>query len=111
MTANDNKIMMFNKPSNLTMEDWQNSLACRIMHNCPTKYTDTNWIMAVDMTDKEKVEHPEYKTTGGYLKVVKYEADRQKWWDELSDSDKHEVMSLPNFNASIFYECTAIKVE
>jgi hypothetical protein len=62
------------------------------------------------MTDEEKAEHPEYETTGGYLKVVEREGNRQRWWDRLTDSDKKEVMSLPNFDADIFFECTGIKV-
>jgi hypothetical protein len=104
-------IMMFNKPSNWTIDDWRNSLAFKIMGCCPvTNYVDTSWIMPVDMTAKEKEEHPEYNTTGGYLKVEEHNADKQKWWDELSDSDKLEVMSIPNFDADIFFECTGIKV-
>jgi hypothetical protein len=110
--TSDQTIMMFNKPSDWTIHDWRNSQAFRIMNGClPAKYTDTNWITTSNMTDKEKEEHPEYKTTGGYLKETECEFDRQKWWDELSDDDKHEVMSLPNFDADIFFECTGIKVE
>jgi hypothetical protein len=109
MTA-DNKIMMFNKPSDWTMDDWRNSMACIIMNNCPADCTDIDWIAASYMTDEEKNEHPDYKIKGGYLKVTKYKADKQKWWDDLSYSDKKEVISLPNFDADIFFECTGIKV-
>jgi hypothetical protein len=106
----DPVITMFNKPSEWTITDWHRSLACSIMNRCPANYTNNIWIMSSDMTDKEKEEHPEYKITGGYLKVVERVADRQRWWDELSESDKQEVMSLPNFDANIFFECTGIKI-
>lgn len=36
--------------------------------------------------------------------------DKQKWWDSLSDEDKNEVKSLPNFDADKFYLCTEIRV-
>ena len=37
-------------------------------------------------------------------------ASRQAGWDKLSKEDKATVMSLPNFDADIFYECTGIRV-
>ena len=103
-------ITMFNKPSEWTIDDWWHSQARAIMNSCPVNYTNNVWIMPSDMTGKEKEEHPEYKIAGGYLNVVEHEGDRQIWWDELSESDKQEVMSLPNFDANIFYECTGIKI-
>ena len=104
-------IMLFNKPTEWTIEDWWNSDARDIMRDCPTEYTDTKWVYSSDMTDEEKKSHPEHTTTGGYLKEVKQKADRQKWWDNLSDRKKRIVMSLPNFDAEVFYECTGIRVE
>ena len=104
-------IMLFNKPTDWTIEDWWNSDARYIMCNCPTECTGTEYVWSSDMTDEEKKAHPEHTTTGGYLKEVKHEADRQKWWDDLSDRRKQTVMSLPNFDADIFFECTGIRVE
>ena len=110
MTTNP-LIMMFNKPTNWTLNDWGNSNARRIMSNCPTENIDFEWITSSKMTTEEKTLHPEYTTTGGYLKKIKCKLNRQKWWDELSDDDKTEVMSLPNFDADVFYECTGIQVK
>ena len=62
-----------------------------------------------DMTNEEKSAHPEAATTGGYLKVLKKNESRQIWWDGLSDGSKKVVMSLPNFDKSIFEEITGIK--
>jgi hypothetical protein len=109
MTDNP-KIMMFNKPSEWTLGDWYLSQARNIMNECPVDYTDNIWVMTCNMTDEEKAEHPEYVDIGGYLKSVKHEADRQKWWDELPASYKEVVMGLPNFDADIFFECTGIRV-
>jgi hypothetical protein len=80
------------------------------MHSYPVDYTDANWVLSSEMTNKEKAEHPEYTVTDGYLKVEKHKADKQKWWDGLSSSDKRVVMDLPNFDADVFFECTGIRV-
>lgn len=39
------------------------------------------------------------------------EEEKQDRWDKLSEEDKATVMSLPNFDADIFYECTGIRVK
>ena len=103
--------MMFNKPTSWTIEDWWGSEAGAIMARCPIDYIDSSWIASVEMTDEERETHPEHKTTGGYLKTERHKADRQAWWDGLSADDKQTVMSLPNFDANVFYECTGIKVK
>ena len=59
------------------------------------------------LTDKEKEEHPEHETTGGYLKKLK---SAQKRWDTLSNNDRKIITSLPNFDAKIFEEITGIKI-
>lgn len=61
------------------------------------------------MTDDEKAEHPEHETTGGFLYLEK--ADRQAWWESLSDESKAAITSMPYFDADKFYKCTNIRVE
>ena len=102
-------INMFNKETDWTYDDWYCSRAYDVMANCP--YTYSNFISESNMSDEEKENHPEYKTIGGYIKtfIVKQE-DKQKWWDELNDSDKEAVRSLPNFDAEVFKSCTGITV-
>ena len=106
----EQKISLFNKTSEWTYREWLNCDARFILRRCPCEYNDTEWISSENMTDKEKKEHPTHETTGGYLKVVKHEADRQTWWNNLSREDKDTVMSLPNFDAEIFKKCTGIEV-
>ncbi len=103
------KIFMFNKPSDWTYRDWLNSRAIIILSDCPS---DTlSWIQEKYMTDEEKTEHPEYSTTGGFLKYIDKETERQAWWNALAEENKHNVMSLPNFDKDIFKEITGINVE
>ena len=60
------------------------------------------------MTDDEKAEHPEHETTDGFLYLEK--ADRQAWWESLSDDSKAAITSMPYFDADKFFICTGIKV-
>ena len=108
-TNANNKIMMFNKPSNWTFSIWEKSKAYSILNAIPKN--SSKWIYENDMTEDEKQIYPEYKTTGGYLKEIEVsKEDKQKWWDKLHYKYKKEVMSLPNFDPDIFYKCTGIRV-
>ena len=102
------KIFLFNKPSDWTYQDWWGSDARYILVNCPSNVL--TWVCEDDMTDEEKEQHPEYSVTGGFLKHIEVEKERQMWWDGLSDEYKNTVMSLPNFDKNIFKEITGITV-
>ena len=103
-------IKMFDKDSDWTINDWYDSKACCIMEKCPTTYTD--FVHEIRMSEEEKINHPEYKTLGGYTKTITATPeDKQKWWDNLPNNYKQAVMSLPNFDADKFYQCTGIIVE
>ena len=108
MTEEPN-IMMFNKPSNWTYRMWLNSEARYLLNQIPKNVVE--WIYSLDMSDEEKAEHPEHKTTGGYLKVLDESECGRIWWGGLSDRQKEVIKSLPNFNAYIFYMCTGIRVD
>ena len=102
-------IMMFNKPSDITYRDWLNSDVRHLLNQIPKDVVE--WIRSDDMTDEEKAVYPEHKTTGGYLKVLDESECSQIWWDELDNSQKEIIKSMPNFNESIFEEITGIKVD
>ena len=103
-------ILMFNKPSVWTIGDWRNSKACIILNMMPKNRL--KWVTSYNMNDEEKELHPNYKTTGGYLKKIEVTTeDKQNWWNDLSESDRKEVLSLPNFDKDIFKEITGIDVE
>ena len=102
------KIFLFNKPSDWTYQDWLVSYARYILMHCPSN--DLAWVWDYDMTDEEKQQHPEYSVTGGFLKNIEVEGERQEWWDSLTKEKKDSVMSLPNFDKNIFKEITGIDV-
>lgn len=101
---------MFNKKTSWTYQMWIDSDARYILNGMPRNIT-LEWVNKKNMTDDEKDEHPEHKTTGGYLKAYSTADTRQAWWDGLSEGERDTVMQLPNFDAEIFYECTGIKVK
>lgn len=103
-------IKMFNKPSDWTYSDWEVSKACYILFRMPTP--KTTWMYPEDMTEVQKENNPMYKTTKGCLipSSPQIYPERQEWWDGLSQEDKDEILSLPNFDATVFQKCTGIKV-
>ena len=103
----EQKIMLFNKPSNMTYREWLKSDARWLLNQIPKNVV--KWVYEEDMTDEEKRLHPTYKTIGGYLKVLDESECGQLWWNGLSDKDKTIIKAIPNFDADIFEECTGIK--
>ena len=103
------KIILFNKLSDWTYQDWLNSDARYILNKIPSNVL--SWILEEDMTDDEKEEHPEYTVTGGFLKHIERETGRQKWWDELSTDEKDAIFNIPNFDKELFKKITGINVE
>lgn len=102
------KIFLFNKISSWTYSDWWFSEARNILSECPSP--DITWVFTVDMTNKEKRQHPEYETTGGFLKRIKEEPSRQFWWNHLPKKSKKVILELPNFDKDIFKRITGIDV-
>ena len=105
----EEKIRLFNKPSDWTYRDWFNSDARYLLNQIQRDVVE--WIWSSDMTDEEKEAHPEHETTGGYLKVLDESDCAQIWWDGLSQTEKRIIRSIPNFDKEIFSEITGIKLE
>lgn len=104
----EQKIMLFNKSSDMTYREWLNSNARYLLNQIPKDVI--KWVCEEDMTDEEKESYPTYKTTGGYIKVLDEAECGQLWWNGLSDEDKEIIKAIPNFDAEIFFQCTGIKV-
>ena len=92
----------------MTFRQWRNSEAYSIL--CRIPFEPTRWIWADDMTDEEKAAHPEYKTTGGYLKVCNTDKAFLTWWDSLNERERNIIKNIPNFNAEKFLQITGIRV-
>ena len=105
----EQKIMLFNKPSDMTYREWLDSNARYLLNQIPKNVVE--WIYGEDMTDEEKAAHPTYEATGGYLKVLDESECGQLWWDSLSDRQKNIIKAIPNFDAEIFFQCTGIKTD
>ena len=105
----EQKIMLFNKPSDMTYNDWLRSDARYLLNQIPKDVVE--WVYEEDMTDEEKVAYPTYETIGGYLKTLDESECGQLWWGSLSDFQKNYIRSIPNFDAEIFEQCTGIKVD
>ena len=104
----EQKIILFNKPSDMTYREWIDSDARNLLNQIPKNIVE--WVDEEDMTDEEKAAYPTYETIGGYLKTLDESESGQLWWNELSDCNKQIIKSIPNFDPDIFYECTGIKV-
>jgi len=101
------KIIMFEKPTNLTYDEVQRLRGIQILN---WNFENSWWIYSSSMTDEEKKAHPEHETTGGYLKTVGYKEACKIMWDNLCKEDKQVVKDLPNFDERIFKEITGIEV-
>ena len=62
----EQKLKFFDKETDMTFHQWGNSNAKYLLDQID--FRPTEWINLNYMTDEEKLEHPEYETTGGYLK-------------------------------------------
>jgi len=101
-------LYIFNKPTDISRNDFNNLLAVRAML---WKYENNWWIYSENMTDEEKAAHPEHETTGGYLKTVDFKTACGLMWDNMSDDEKAAVKNIPNFDADVFKEITGIVVD
>ena len=105
----EQKIMLFNKPSDMTYREWIDSDARYLLNQIPKDVVE--WVYEEDMTDEEKAAHPTYEITGGYLKVLDESECGQLWWGSLSDRRKEIIKAIPNFDAEIFFQCTGVRVD
>ena len=105
----EQKIMLFNKPSDMTYREWMDSDARYLLNQIPKDVVE--WVYEEDMTDEEKAAHPTYETTGGYLKVLDESECGQLWWGSLSDRRKDIIRAIPNFDSDIFFQCTGVRVD
>ena len=91
-------IKFFDKDSNMTWEEWQESEAYRIL--CRIK--KNIWVDWEDMTEEERGENPKAKTTGGFIRELDLKEEAEKWWINLEDEEKEIIRAIPNFDRDKF---------
>ena len=47
---------------------------------------------------------------GGYLKEYTYKKACANWWNNMTDNNKKIILSIPNFDKSVFEDITGIKI-
>ena len=90
----------------MTLRQWRYSKAYYLLNQI--QLIPNVWVWAGDMTDEEKEVHPEYKTTGGFLKVLDTSDCCVRWWESLDEYKRNIIRSIPNFDAAIFKQITGI---
>ena len=105
----EQKIMLFNKPSDMTYREWIDSDARYLLNQIPKNVVE--WVYEEDMTDEEKAAHLEAETTGGYLRKLDDSEYAVAWWKSLNQNQKNVIMAIPNFDKEIFKEITGINVD
>ena len=100
-------IYMFNKPTKMQRDEIYSLRGLQVLN---WNFENSWWIFSENMSNEEKVAHPEHETTGGYLKTVDFKTACKMMWEKLSNDKKQAVMQLPNFDANVFKEITGIDV-
>ena len=100
-------IYFFNKEVKLTRDEISNLKGLDIASHLKL----SEWIYECNMTEEEKQQHPEYETTGGYLKTYTYKQAWANLWKEINEDDKQAIKDLPNFDKEVFKEITGITVK
>ena len=80
------------------------------------RFDMSEWVPDCNMSQQEKEQHPEYVTTGGYLKKYEYKEAFRKSFEKakrLPDWPEQlkRLKALPNFDAKIFEEISGITPE
>ena len=99
-------IYFFNKEVKLTRDEISNLKGLDIASYLKL----SEWIYSDNMTEEEKQKHPEYETTGGYLKTYAYEQAWANLWKKLNKEEKQAIKDLPNFDKKVFKEITGITI-
>lgn len=100
--SNEPTVRMFNKDTGL--------MRSKITIPSVCFFSLAEWISEEKMTDEEKEANPTFFALGGYLKKYEYKEAFRKSWDAGTEQGRKAVLSLPNFDADIFFEISGIDV-
>ena len=90
------------------MREWRRSEAADLMDGI---HIDSDrWICTESMTDEEKGAHPDFATTGGYLRLGTGKPDFAGWWKRLNYDERAVILAIPNFDPNKWKLITGIEV-
>ena len=101
----ESTIKIFDLDSNMTLSEFKNSEYYRALTSSPLKLTE--WI---EYTDEEKKEDIDKAMICGYLKKYTYKEACESWWDNMTEENKEIILSIPNFNKTVFKSITGIQI-
>ena len=101
----DGNMRIFNQPSNMSREEFLRSPYYKAMSSVPFYLLE--WI---EYSEEEKEADENKKTQGGYMQNLGFKEAFQRWWQALSEENRNIIMSLPNFDPTVFYEITGVEV-
>lgn len=106
LCTEEQKILIFDKPSNMTLSEWRNSKFADLFCG----YELNKWVCESDMTDEEKKAHPEFYVQGGYLKVFTPEEAWQNWFKTKTPEKIELLKQIPNWDAKKFEYITGLQI-
>src|SRR3990167_4872835 len=68
----------------------------------------TEWLSEDKMTDEQKKNDPDFRIRGGQLVKRDYKEAWKLAWSEIDQATKNKFVTLPNFDAEIFFEITGV---
>ena len=96
-------IRVFNKEC--SVKEWGNASKPGFLF-----FNLTEFVSFDNMTDAEKEQNPNHKTTGGYLKTYEYKEAFKKSYESASQEERDLILKLPNFDPEVFLEISGIDV-
>ena len=99
------KCNLFDKISNMTVEEFYNSKYMKAL--CSAPFILTEWVY---YTADEKESDKAKELIGGYLKKYDYKDACRMWWNKLTDDAKKTIQDIPNFDKEKFFKITGIEV-
>ena len=106
LCTEEQKILIFDKPSKMTLSEWRNSQFADLFCG----YELNKWVCESDMTDEEKKAHPDFYVKGGYLKVFTPEEAWQNWFKTKTPEEIELLKQIPNWDAKKFEYITGLQI-
>ncbi len=106
LCTEEQKILIFDKPSKMTLSEWRNSQFADLFCG----YELNKWVCESDMTDEEKKAHPKFYVQGGYLKVFTPEEAWQNWFKTKTPEEIELLKQIPNWDTKKFEYITGLQI-